>query len=235
MLLIGLTGGIASGKSTVSRYLVEKGVKVIDADLIAHQVTEPGTPAWKKIKDEFGSSILTEEGAINRDELGKIIFQDQEKRKLLNRITHPYIQREIFMQILTAFIHFEHYVVLDLPLLFEVSKFTNLFHKIIVVNVNEQQQIERLNKRNNYSAEEAQLRISSQMPLSEKCRLADYVIDNDETIEKTKEQVDSILNELNTSKAYLKYRFLLLFLLFNLLLFIYVFINRLSRFVKSFQ
>lgn len=234
MLLIGLTGGIASGKSTVSRYLIEKGLKVIDADLIAHQVTEPGTPAWKQIKKEFGQSILTEEGSINRDELGKIIFRDQEKRKLLNRITHPYIQREIFIQILKAFISLERYVVLDLPLLFEVSKFTNLFHKIIVVNANEQQQIERLNKRN-LSTEEARLRISSQMPLSEKCRLADYVVNNDETIEKTKEQIDYILNDFSSSQAYLKYRFLILFMLLNALLFIYVFINRLSRFVNAFQ
>ncbi|XP_053205086.1 dephospho-CoA kinase-like [Panonychus citri] len=212
MLLLGLTGGIASGKSTVSRYLVEKGITVIDADRIAVEIVEPGKPAWKKIKKAFGSSIIKPDETINREKLGDIIFNDPEKRKLLNSITHPYIQREMAKQVVLAFFKFKRYVILDLPLLFEVGQFTKYFYKIIVVNISEETQLTRLLKRDKLEKAQAQARISAQMPLKTKCEKADYVIDNEGSVKSTMKQVDSILTELNNSNVHLKYRFIVFFL-----------------------
>ncbi|XP_016327489.1 dephospho-CoA kinase domain-containing protein-like [Sinocyclocheilus anshuiensis] len=119
MFLVGLTGGIASGKSTASSQLKELGCPVIDADVVARKVVEPQSPAYRLIVQHFGQEILLDNGEIDRQKLGQIIFSSPKKRRLLNSITHPEIHKEMFKQILLYFIKGYRYVVLDVPLLFE--------------------------------------------------------------------------------------------------------------------
>ncbi|MBB5324520.1 dephospho-CoA kinase [Anoxybacillus tepidamans] len=191
-LTIGLTGGIASGKSTVAHMLRELRIPVIDADVIAREVVEIGEEAYGQIIETFGNGILQENGAIDRARLGAIVFHDEEKRKQLNAIVHPAVRKKMMAQKEAYIKSGEETVVLDIPLLLE-SKLTHLVDKIMVVYVDESVQLERLMKRNGFSREEAIARIRSQMPLSEKIAYADAVIDNNGTIEKTREQLLHIL------------------------------------------
>ncbi len=191
-LTIGLTGGIASGKSTVAQMLRELGIPVIDADQVAREVVEIGKEAYIQIIETFGRDILQENGEINRAKLGQIVFHDEEKRKKLNAIVHPAIRKNMIAQKEAYINSGEKTIVLDIPLLFE-SGLTRLVDKIIVVYVDEHIQLERLMKRNGFSKEEAMARINAQMPLIEKVAKADAVIDNNETIEKTKQQLVHIL------------------------------------------
>jgi len=135
MFIVGLTGGIGTGKSTVAKIFMEYGVPVIDADVIAREVVEPGKPAWIKIRNEFGDEVFLDDGQINRAKLGEIIFSDVEKRKLLNQITHPYIHRTIIWKVIKSFFWGHQFVVADLPLLYETGTFLDYLHKIIVVSV----------------------------------------------------------------------------------------------------
>ncbi|EEB12099.1 Dephospho-CoA kinase, putative [Pediculus humanus corporis] len=185
MFFVGLTGGIASGKSTVTKLFIDNNVPVIDADTIARQVVEPGKKAWKKLKKEFGEDIFFKDGTLNRALLGKIIFENVEKRKKLNYITHPEIIKQMIISAVKLGFQGHPFVVLDIPLLFETGELVQLMHKIIVVSCTEKLQIERLCMRNNLTEEEAKLRISSQMSLDEKCQRADYVIDNSSSFEET--------------------------------------------------
>jgi len=132
MKIIGLTGGIATGKTTVSREFSSFGIPIIDADLIARQVVSPGLPALKKIISEFGSSILEKDGSLNRAKLASIMFSSDNARKRLNRCTHFYIKLEILKQVLNAFLTFQSLVFLDIPLLFE-SGLDQWVHSTIVV------------------------------------------------------------------------------------------------------
>jgi dephospho-CoA kinase len=199
MFLVGLTGGIGSGKSTVSQMMSEMGVHLIDADMIARQVVKPGMKAWVQIRDNFGSQVIQQNGEIDRQKLAQIIFNNEEKRLLLNRITHPQIYKEIYKQLFINLLFGKQFVVLDLPLLYETDVMTKWFHKIIVVNCSRDQQIERLFARNNYSFEESVSRIESQMPLEKKCRMSDFVINNSNDLNQTKEEVKQIVNELKCS------------------------------------
>lgn len=192
--ILGLTGGIASGKSTVATMLRNLGIVVIDADVIAREVVEVGQEAYYKIIEIFGESILQEDRTINRAKLGSIIFNDEEKRKALNNIVHPAVRAKM-NHLKTEYIEKgEKVIVLDIPLLFE-SKLTHLVEKIIVVYVDREVQVKRLMERNGLSLEEAEARINSQMPLSEKIPLADAVLNNNGTISDTAEQLKSILNK----------------------------------------
>lgn len=195
-LTIGLTGGIASGKSTVAHMLKELGIPVIDADIIAREVVEIGEEAYVQIIETFGNDILQENGEIDRAKLGAIVFHDEEKRKQLNAIVHPAVRKKMMAQKEEYMNSGEQTVVLDIPLLLE-SKLTHLVDKIMVVYVDESVQLERLMKRNGFSSEEAIARIRSQMPLAEKVAYADAVIDNNGTIEKTREQLLHILTTWN--------------------------------------
>ncbi|XP_013778450.1 uncharacterized protein LOC106463026 [Limulus polyphemus] len=210
MLLIGLTGGIATGKSTVANKLRDLGIVIIDADVIAREVVEPGKPAWKKIKAEFGEEILLPNGELNRPLLGEVVFSEPDKRRKLNSITHPQIYKEIFWKCLKMLISGHQYVILDLPLLFESGKMVKYVSKVIVVTCDENQQLERLMMRNNFTRNEAENRISAQLSLQEKCQMADFVIDNSGDINQTHKQVHQVVSQLNQSYGHWKLRGILL-------------------------
>jgi len=193
-LIIGLTGGIASGKSTVARMLLELGIPVIDADQIAREVVEIGEEAYLQIVEKFGEEILQDDKTIDRAKLGAIVFNDEEKRKLLNSIVHPAVRKKMLEQKERYVKKGEKTIVLDIPLLFE-SNLTHLVDKIVVVYVDEHTQLERLMARNGFSKEEAKARIKAQMPLKEKVAKADAVINNNGTIEQTKKQLLNILKQ----------------------------------------
>ncbi|KXZ13668.1 dephospho-CoA kinase [Bacillus nakamurai] len=191
-LVIGLTGGIASGKSTVARMLIDKGITVIDADIIAKQAVEKGMPAYRQIIEAFGKEILLENGELDRRKLGSIVFTNEQKRLMLNNIVHPAVRAEMMKQRDEAVSRHEPFVVLDIPLLYE-SELEYLVDKVIVVTVTKETQLKRLMERNSLTEEEALSRITSQMPLADKTKRADNVIDNSGSVEKTKQQLDDIL------------------------------------------
>jgi dephospho-CoA kinase len=194
--VIGLTGGIATGKSLVSAMIMELGGQIINADLIARQVVEPGMPAWKQIVDHFGEGILNSNQTIKRKELGRIVFADADKLDQLNKITHPFIIAEIERQLSCCRDSLDkEIVVIDAPILLELG-LERLVDEVWVVTVDPAAQLERLMKRDNLSAEEAKLRIQAQMPLEEKVKRADRVIDNRHAPDETKKQVKEIWREI---------------------------------------
>ncbi|MEY8756130.1 dephospho-CoA kinase [Peribacillus frigoritolerans] len=192
--IIGITGGIASGKSTVSLYLQELGFTIVDADLASRAVVEPGEEAYHQVVKAFGEDILLTDGNIDRVKLGSIIFNDQEKRLLLNGIVHPAVRNWMRVKTEAALASGEETVFMDIPLLFE-SKLTFMVDKTLLIYVDEQVQLKRLMNRNGLSETEALARINSQMPLADKKALADAVIDNNGDINETKRQVKAILSE----------------------------------------
>lgn len=192
--VIGITGGIASGKSTASNMVREMGFTVIDADYASRVVVEPGQKAYGEIIDQFGESILHEDGTLNREKLGAIIFTDEEKRKQLNQIVHPAVRTYMNEEREAAFERGEKIVFLDIPLLFE-SKLTHMVDKTVLIYVDQDVQLQRLMARNNLTEEQAKARINSQMPLSEKKALADEVIDNNMDIDRTRSQLVSVLDK----------------------------------------
>lgn len=187
---MGLTGGIASGKTTVARMFSKLGVSVIDADEIAREVVEKGTPAFEEILREFGMGILKEDGEIDRKKLGNIVFSSAEKRERLNKIVHPYVRERMLLKVRELSEKTEK-IILDIPLLFETGAHEWL-RPIILVYVPEEVQVKRLMERDGISYDEAMMRIRSQMPIEEKRRLADYVVDNSGSLEETEEQVKEI-------------------------------------------
>ncbi|RHW33464.1 dephospho-CoA kinase [Lysinibacillus yapensis] len=195
-MIIGLTGSIASGKSTVAKQLKEYGLPIVDADEIARLVVEPGTPTLHKIAEVFGEEALTQDGRMDRQKIGSIIFHDEEKRKALNSIIHPAIRQEMLRQRDEYLDAGAKTVVMDIPLLFE-SKLQHYVEKILVVSVSEETQLKRLMARNGLSQEDANARIHSQLPMSVKEQGADAVIDNNGTIEETLQQLENILRGWN--------------------------------------
>lgn len=195
-LVVGLTGGIASGKSTVSKMFKDMGITVIDADIEARLAVEKGEPAYENIVAFFGRDILLEDGSINRARLGEIIFNDLEKRLKLNSIVHPEVRKRMLAKRDQAIEAGERLIIMDIPLLFE-SKLTYMVDKILLVYVDAETQLERLMERNHFTKEEAIIRINSQMPLIDKIQLSDAVIDNNGTIEETRNQLIRILREWN--------------------------------------
>lgn len=210
MFLVGLTGGIATGKSAVSRLLLNSGVEVIDADLIARQVVEPGKRAWLKIRDEFGPDVFHEDDSLNREKLGQIIFSSPEKRKKLNQITHPDISSAILWQLLLSFLCRRQFVVLDVPLLFSASlgsfarKF--LLNRVVVVSCAAETQKRRLMSRNGLTEEEAESRILAQMSLSDQEALADNLLWNEGSEEELGAKVEELVLDLRASPAHWKFR-----------------------------
>lgn len=192
--IIGITGGIASGKSSVSLYLQELGFTIVDADLASRAVVEPGEEAYHQVVKAFGEDILLTDGNIDRAKLGSIIFHDQEKRLLLNGIVHPAVRNWMRLKTEEALASGEETVFMDIPLLFE-SKLTFMVEKTLLIYVDEQVQLKRLMNRNGLSETEALARIHSQMPLADKKALADAVIDNNGDINDTKRQVKAILSD----------------------------------------
>lgn len=191
-MIIGLTGSIASGKSTVSNMLKEMGFPIIDADLVARVVVEKGTKTLEMIKEAFGPDIIHEDGALNREALGEIIFSNPSKRKQLNDIIHPAIRAEMLAQKEHLVQQNHPIIIMDIPLLFE-SRLQSFVDRILVVTVTEHKQLERLMARNGFTQKDAKLRIQSQLPLSVKEEGADAVIYNNGTIEETRQQLNKIL------------------------------------------
>ncbi|MFD1779691.1 dephospho-CoA kinase [Fredinandcohnia salidurans] len=193
-LTIGLTGGIASGKSTVSQMFKEAGIVVVDADVIARKVVEPGEEAYEQIVQSFGKDILLPDETIDRQKLGSVVFFNEEKRLLLNSIVHPAVRKQMLKEKEEHLNNGEETVILDIPLLFE-SKLTALVDRTLLVYVDYEIQLARLMNRNNLSKGEAEARIQSQMPLKDKIQLADAVIENNGTIEATKDQLFEICTQ----------------------------------------
>ena len=196
MLNVGLTGGIACGKSTVAKMFVNRGAHLIDFDRLTHEAQEPGKPGWQKIVDYFGREILKPDKKIDRVKLGNIVFADKKKLTKLGKIVHPLIYQEWEARLEKIEKKEKHAIVLsDVPLLFE-GKMQHFFDLTMVVLVSQEDQINRLMKRNGWSREEAQKRLNSQMPVSEKIALADIVIDNKGTVADTERKVNEIWQEI---------------------------------------
>ncbi|HJN03252.1 MAG: dephospho-CoA kinase [Nitrospinota bacterium] len=196
MLLIGLTGGIASGKTTVSNMFVKLGAHLIDADVIARDVVKPDKPAWKEIVSAFGESVLDDKKEIIREKLAAAIFNSPEKRKQLEAITHPRIIEEenrLINEIRKN--NKPGIIILDAALLIEAGHH-NRVDKLIVVYLNKNTQIKRLRKRDSLSFADAKKRLDSQMSLNEKVNLANYVIDNGKSTDESEKQVSQIYKKL---------------------------------------
>ncbi len=201
MLHAGLTGGIASGKSTVARMFQEEGACLIDLDELAHFVEEPDRPGWKAVVAYFGSEILNDDKTINREKLGAIVFRDKEKLAGLNRIVHPAVFEEWNRRLKEINKKTPHAIVIsDIPLLFEVGM-KHLLDVVILVYVSPGDQIQRLMQRNGCSRAEADVRLASQMPIDDKIPHADYVIDNGDSMEKTRAAVHEVWEELKRKKG----------------------------------
>lgn len=193
-VIIGLTGSIASGKSTVSRLLQELGYTIVDADVAARKVVEPGQPALQQIAEAFGEGILLPDGSLDRAKLGERIFNNEEERKKLNSIIHPAVRQFMKDEKEAAIEAGKQTIIMDIPLLYE-SKLTWMVGKVIVVYVDKDTQLQRLMARNQLDEDAAKARIASQLPLAEKAAQADAVIDNNGTIEETKEQLLRIIRD----------------------------------------
>lgn len=197
--ILGLTGGIASGKSTVSRRLTELGAHVIDADLIAREVVAPGSEGLAAIVEAFGPQMLDEHGQLDRARLGALIFEQSEARQRLNQITHPRIaQRMMELAMQAEQEHGHEWVIYDAALLVE-NKIHTMLTALIVVACEREVQIERLMARDGFSRDEALARISSQLPLEEKVAVADHVIDNSGSLEQTLAQTDALHEKLSNT------------------------------------
>ena len=196
MFIVGLTGGVATGKSSVSRMLKEEGAYIIDADQIAKELVEPHSPAWNEIQSIFGQEILSRDGLIDRKKLAAIVFSSPEKRKLLGRILHPRIKKEMARRVKAIGQKDpQAIVVIDAPLLVETGYHKEM-EKVILVLSTEMQQIERLRNRNGMDPEDARKIICSQMPLEEKREVADFVIENQGSLKGARRRVKEIFQEL---------------------------------------
>ncbi|KAL6626196.1 hypothetical protein ACP70R_029922 [Stipagrostis hirtigluma subsp. patula] len=196
MRLVGLTGGIASGKSTVSNLFKDAGVPIVDADIVARDVVRKGTGGWKKIVKAFGNDILSESGEIDRARLGQIVFSDPSKRQLLNRLLAPHISSGILWEIAKLWMKGCKVIVLDIPLLFE-TKMDRWTNPVIVVWVDPETQIERLMSRDECSEEQARNRINSQLALDWKKSEANIVINNSGSLDDTKEQFQEVMRKVS--------------------------------------
>ncbi|MCE0455134.1 MULTISPECIES: dephospho-CoA kinase [Staphylococcus] len=174
--VIGLTGGIATGKSTVSELLTAFGFKVVDADIAARKAVAKGTKGLEQVRAAFGDSAITEEGEMDRKYIGEIVFNHPEKRLELNDIVHP-IVREIMEEEKQSYLNQGYDVIMDIPLLFE-NELQNTVEEVWLVYTSESIQIERLMERNQLSLEDAKARVYSQISIDKKSRMADHVIDN---------------------------------------------------------
>lgn len=199
--VIGLTGGIASGKSTVAQMLTTAGLPIIDADQVVHRLQQPGEPGVQALQAAFGSQIMTDGDELNRAVLGQMVFGDDQQLAKLNAVMQPMVWDEIWRQV----DHFRKlgvpFVVLDVPLLIE-EHYDRDCGVVVVVAVDRQTQMRRLMARNNLTTTQAAARIASQMPLANKKRLADVVIDNNGDQEKLRQQVQDLVNRLKTGKMW---------------------------------
>jgi dephospho-CoA kinase len=196
MLHVGLTGNIASGKSSAALFFAELGAHVIDADHVVHLLLQSGTPVYRKIVDAFGERILNPAGEIDRRILGRMVFSDADKRLLLNSLTHPAVESEVLRQMGELEQSASRgIIIVDAALMIETGGY-KMFHRIIVVTCDPALQVSRLITRDGLTEEEAGARIASQMPMEEKLKFANYTIDASRTLEHTREQVEVIYRDL---------------------------------------
>ncbi|RKP54992.1 dephospho-CoA kinase [Cohnella endophytica] len=192
---IGLTGGIATGKSTIAKLLEQRGSILIDLDKVAREVVEPGQPSLAAIAGRFGPQVLNEDGTLDRKRLGSIIFADPAERKALESITHPAIRAVMKERMAYHESHTpDKLVVVDVPLLYE-SGLESYFEQIMVVYVPRGAQLERLASRDKLTYEEARKRLDAQMDIEDKKLRADILIDNSGTPERTEEQIERFWRE----------------------------------------
>lgn len=196
MKIFGLTGSIACGKSIVAEMLTELGAVVVDSDKVARGVAAKDSPVLEKIKKAFGEFVLNPDGSLNRTVMGDTVFNDSEKMKLLNSIIHPAIIEGLKKEINKNEAAGVSVLIIEVPLLYEVG-FKGLAEKVIVVHSNEENQINRLIKRNNLSYNEALIRIKSQIPSAKKAEMADYVINNNSDIDALKAEVGKLWEEIS--------------------------------------
>ncbi len=196
MLNVGLTGGIACGKSTVAQMFVRQGGHLVDFDKLAHEVQEPWRPAWQDVVKYFGSEILQDDQTINRNKLAAVVFNDPEKLRMLNRIVHPRVFEKWCLRLEEIKTQNPHAIVFaDVPLLFE-GGMQHLFDLTILVMIEPEEQIGRLMARNAICREDAELRLSCQMPIRDKMNLADIVIDNQCAVNETEKKVAEVWHDL---------------------------------------
>ncbi|AMG20192.1 dephospho-CoA kinase [Staphylococcus saprophyticus] len=191
--VIGLTGGIASGKSTVSELLSAHGFKIVDADIASRQAVEKGTKGLERVKEAFGEQAIDENGEMNRAYVGEVVFNQPEKRLELNEIVHP-IVREIMEKEKAQYLSEGYHVIMDIPLLFE-NNLQDTVDEVWLVYTSESIQIDRLMERNNISMEEAKARVYSQISIDKKRRMADHEIDNRDTKLELKQNLENLLLE----------------------------------------
>jgi dephospho-CoA kinase len=196
MLHVALTGNIAAGKSHAAQVFAELGAHIIDADLIAHETMFPGTTTFRKVVEAFGPAILTRDGLIDRRVLGEIVFHDAEKRQLLNSIVHPHVHAEILRRIVDLEKAYTYGIVIVHAALLVESGHYKVYDRLIVVACDPALQLARIVRRDRLSLEEAKVRLSAQMPVEEKLKLADYSIDTSGALHETREQIEAIHRDL---------------------------------------
>lgn len=198
MLIVGLTGGIGSGKSTAAKFLQDLGIKIIDADFIAHQLSAKNQPAANKIIEFFGPACLTVEGELDRSYLRQAIFSNPDKKIALEAILHPMILAACRQQ-LSQIDASTPYAILMAPLLLEISDFKSLCHKIVCVSIDKSKQIARVMKRSNFSNEEVNAILENQLTDAERKQQADYLIYNNESLSELQEAVVQLDQQLKSA------------------------------------
>lgn len=200
-LLLGVTGGIASGKTAVANMLEEMGARTIDFDMLAREVVEPEKPAWKDIVDYFGDEVLREDKSLDRKKLSDIVFHDAEKRKKLESFTHPRIGEAYIAQVneITGK-HPGAVIQAVVPLLIE-GNMQSLFDKLLVVYAPPKVQIKRLTAREGIDEDQAEAMLSAQLPIDEKVKSADFVIYNDKSLDETRKQVEAVWKALKEQSS----------------------------------
>lgn len=196
MLLVGLTGGIGSGKSTVARLLEKRGAVVFDADLLAREAVEPGTPGHAAVIERFGADVLAPGGELDREALASIVFADPAARRDLEQIVHPEVRR-LFAEGSEAYRDTDRVVVFSAPLLVETGMHT-AFEVLVVVSATVATQIERLMRQRGMSEPSIRARIDAQAPLEDKAAAADFLVDNEGSLDELESQVEQLWNELST-------------------------------------
>jgi dephospho-CoA kinase len=194
VLLVGLTGGIGSGKSTVARLLEKRGAVVFDADLLAREAVEPGTPGHAAVIDRFGADVLAPGGELDREALASIVFADPAARRDLEQIVHPEVRR-LFAEGTEAYRDTDRVVVFSAPLLVETGMHT-AFEILVVVSATVATQIERLMRQRGMSEASIRARIDAQAPLEDKAAVADFIVDNEGTFDELESQVDRLWTDL---------------------------------------
>jgi dephospho-CoA kinase len=200
MRVVGLTGGIASGKSTVARMFVELGARLVDADLLARRVVEPEKPAWKEIVAHFGEGVLNPDRTLNREKLGEIVFRGEQERQLLNSLTHPRIGAEMLEQIQGYQREGANVVLIDAALLLE-SPATSWIRPVVVVVADEEIKVKRIMARDGLSRDQALARLRAQWSDEERRAKADWAIDNSGTLQELQRRVEEVWTELLSTDA----------------------------------